>query len=34
MGGYELDMTMILLSRALVFIGGGTFSVDNLIGLA
>ena len=34
MGGYELDVTLILLSLALAFIGGGTFSIDHLIGLA
>jgi len=33
MGGYELDITMILLSLAIAFIGGGTFSIDHLIGL-
>ena len=33
MGGYELDITMVLLSLALAFIGGGTFSIDHLIGL-
>ena len=33
MGGYELDITIILLSLALAFIGGGTFSIDHLIRL-
>ena len=33
MGGYELDITMVLLSLALAFIGGGTFSIDHLIGV-
>ena len=33
MGGYELDITIILVSLALAFIGGGTFSIDHLIGL-
>lgn len=32
-GGYELDITLMLLALALVFIGGGTFSIDHLIGL-
>ena len=32
-GGYELDITLILLAFALAFIGGGTFSIDHLIGL-
>ena len=32
-GGYELDITLLLLALALVFIGGGTFSIDHLIGL-
>ena len=34
MGGYELGVTIILLSLALAFIGGGAFSIDHLIGLA
>lgn len=33
-GGYELDITMVLLTLSLAFIGGGTFSIDHLIGLA
>ena len=33
MSGYELDITIILVSLALAFIGGGTFSIDHLIGL-
>ncbi len=33
-GGYELDITLLLLSLALAFIGGGTLSLDHLIGLA
>lgn len=33
-GGYELDITLILLALALAFIGGGIFSIDHLIGLA
>jgi putative oxidoreductase len=32
-GGYELDITLMLLALALVFIGGGTFSIDHIIGL-
>lgn len=31
-GGYELDITLLLLALALAFIGGGTFSIDHLIG--
>jgi len=33
MGGYELDITMVLVSLALAFIGGGAFSIDHLVGL-
>ncbi len=33
-GGYELDITLLLAALALAFIGGGTFSLDHLIGLA
>lgn len=33
-GGYEFDITLLLLALALTFIGGGTFSIDHLIGLA
>lgn len=33
-GGYELDITLLLLALGLVFIGGGTFSLDHLIGQA
>lgn len=33
-GGYELDITLLLLALGLAFIGGGTFSLDHLIGLA
>jgi putative oxidoreductase len=32
-GGYELDITLILAALALAFLGGGTFSIDHLIGL-
>ena len=34
MMGYELDITLALLALALASIGGGTFSIDHLIGLA
>jgi putative oxidoreductase len=34
MGGYELDVTMILLALALALLGAGTFSIDHFIGLA
>lgn len=34
MGGYEFDILMLLAALALAFIGGGTFSIDHLIGLA
>jgi putative oxidoreductase len=34
MGGYELDIVILLAALALAFIGGGTFSIDHLIGLA
>jgi putative oxidoreductase len=34
MGGYELDIVLLLAALALAFIGGGSFSIDNLIGLA
>ena len=33
-GGYELDITLLLLALGLVFVGGGTFRIDHLIGLA
>ena len=33
MGGYELDVTLFLAALALAFLGGGTFSIDHLIGL-
>jgi putative oxidoreductase len=33
-GGYELDITLLLAALALAFIGGGSFSLDHLIGLA
>ncbi|OLE90898.1 MAG: hypothetical protein AUF79_07840 [Crenarchaeota archaeon 13_1_20CM_2_51_8] len=33
MGGYELDITLLLAALALTFLGGGTFSIDHLIGL-
>ena len=32
MGGYELDVTLVLLTLALAFIGGGLFSLDHLLG--
>ena len=34
MGGYEFDILMLFAALALTFIGGGTFSIDHLIGLA
>jgi putative oxidoreductase len=34
MGGYELDIVLFLATLALAFIGGGTYSIDHLIGLA
>ena len=33
MQGYELDITLFLAALAIVFVGGGTFSIDHLIGL-
>ncbi len=33
MGGYEIDITLFLAALALAFIGGGTHSIDHLIGL-
>ncbi|HEX9196793.1 MAG TPA: DoxX family protein [Candidatus Bathyarchaeia archaeon] len=33
MGGYELDITLLLAALALTFLGGGAFSIDRLIGL-
>lgn len=32
-GGLEVDITLLLASLALTFLGGGTFSIDHLIGL-
>lgn len=32
-GGLEVDITLLLVSLALTFLGGGTFSIDHLIGL-
>ena len=32
-GGLEIDITLLLASLALTFLGGGTFSIDRLIGL-
>jgi uncharacterized membrane protein YphA (DoxX/SURF4 family) len=32
-GGLEIDITLLLASLALTFLGGGTFSIDHLIGL-
>jgi putative oxidoreductase len=32
-GGLEVDITLLLASLALAFLGGGTFSIDHLIGL-
>ncbi len=32
-GGLEVDVTLLLASLALAFLGGGTFSIDHLIGL-
>ena len=34
MGGYELDIVLLLGALALAFVGGGNFSLDHLIGLA
>jgi putative oxidoreductase len=31
-GGYEIDITLLLAALALVLIGGGTFSIDHLLG--
>ncbi len=31
-GGLEIDITLLLASLALTFLGGGTFSIDHLIG--
>ena len=32
-GGYELDVTMVLISIALALLGSGAFSIDHLLGL-
>ena len=32
-GGLEVDLTLLLASLALTFLGGGTFSIDHLLGL-
>ncbi len=32
-GGLEVDITLLLAALALAFLGGGTFSIDHLIGL-
>jgi len=32
-GGLEVDITLFLAALALTFLGGGTFSIDHLIGL-
>jgi putative oxidoreductase len=32
-GGYEIDITLLLAALALAFLGGGTFSIDHLLGL-
>ena len=32
-GGMEIDITLLLASLALTFLGGGAFSIDHLIGL-
>ncbi len=32
-GGYELDITLMVASLALSAVGGGTFSVDHLLGI-
>ena len=32
-GGLEIDITLLLAALALAFLGGGTFSIDHLIGL-
>ncbi len=33
MGGYELDITLLIASLALAAIGGGTFSIDHFLGI-
>jgi putative oxidoreductase len=33
MGGYELDVTLLLAALALAFLGPGSLSIDQLIGL-
>lgn len=32
-GGYEIDITMVLVAIALVLLGGGTYSLDHLLAL-
>jgi uncharacterized membrane protein YphA (DoxX/SURF4 family) len=32
-GGLEVDITLLLAALALTFLGGGTFSIDHLVGL-
>ena len=32
-GGYELDVTMVLVAIALALLGSGAFSIDHLLGL-
>jgi putative oxidoreductase len=33
MGGYEIDVTLLLVALALAFLGAGTFSIDRLLGI-
>ena len=33
MGGYELDITLLLAALALALLGGGVYSIDHLLGL-
>ena len=32
-GGYDVDVTLLLASLALAIIGGGTFSIDHVLGI-
>jgi uncharacterized membrane protein YphA (DoxX/SURF4 family) len=32
-GGYELDVTLLLAALALAFLGAGSLSIDHLLGL-
>jgi putative oxidoreductase len=33
MGGYEIDVTLLLAALALTFLGAGSFSIDHLLGI-